>query len=226
MSDEQLEMERKGEVLRSVLKRFEAILPCRIRDYSCVHNKISLVCTQKCLDDLLDYYAYLDSCWPPAKKFEGQTREELQKRWERTYSLNLWPDPDAPEEGYFVDDWYQRVDEEDAQGWRGRLMRWTARDRQKEVVDFWYEVLTRVRKLKEEVVPWPVLAPYVFVCSKKDYARLEEACKIIKYSRYICNPESLHELVVFGIGADIKVRPYTRSGGHFVDEEGGRVNED
>ena len=128
-------MEEKSRVLCGVLNRFEVILPYRVYHYSCVHKKISFVCTRKCLDDLLDYHVFLDS-HRRAKELEGLTREELKKRWERTYSLSLRADPDAPEEGYFIDDWWQRVDEEDVQGWRGRLRRWRARDKQKEAVDF------------------------------------------------------------------------------------------
>lgn len=105
-----------------VLRRYEIIVPVRIYEYSCVHNRITFVCRQDCFDSLLDYLILLESI--RSREFEGRTREEIQRTWEWIFGLNLKVSSDASDEGHFIDDLGNVVDEGDKEGWRERLRRW------------------------------------------------------------------------------------------------------
>lgn len=197
----------KSEIWYGVVRRYEKILPPPLLVRTYVRNRVFFVCNMALLKNFVDWYVTL---YPAFKRRAAEVHDEL----ESLYGLNLLVDPEAPEEGYFIDDLGIRIDEDDADCWRVLLQRWDEEEdrRYRNLGErgkrFYKRIVKRIEGLRREIGRQD-LTSHTLLLNNIDYGLLVAGFAVVKEKHYVIRPRNIEE----GLGIGVVTHSACRKGG-------------
>ena len=211
MKAQEQDYKAKSEVWFEVVERYEKAVPCFLLATTYFRNKVFFVCNMDLLNVFIDCYVAL---YPESGKNRAWVHDEL----ESLYGFNLLVDPEAPEEGYFIDDLGARLGETDANHWKVLRQRWKEeedgrrRNLRRRGKKFFEGISERIEGLERETGSRD-LTPYILLLNRADYDLLVVGDAVVKKKRHVIRPHEVKE----GLGIEVIVHSACGKGGMIIE---------